>query len=151
MFNYNIINKPKITINDILVDKILKNIDKVVTAEQNWTINIVFLDDDSIKKLNNKYRKINKTTDVLSFHYFEDFSNIETDEISGEIIMSENKIIEQWKTYSLWSEREFYKLFIHSILHILWYDHENENEYNLMQDLENKIYDNCIWLIKKNK
>ena len=35
MFNYNIINKPKITINDILVDKILKNIDKVVTAEQN--------------------------------------------------------------------------------------------------------------------
>jgi ssRNA-specific RNase YbeY (16S rRNA maturation enzyme) len=42
----------------------------------------VFLDDDSIKKLNNNYRKINKTTDVLSFHYFEDFSKIDIDEIA---------------------------------------------------------------------
>jgi ssRNA-specific RNase YbeY (16S rRNA maturation enzyme) len=36
----------------------------------------VFLDDVSIKNLNNKYRKINQTTDVLSFHYFEDFTQL---------------------------------------------------------------------------
>jgi ssRNA-specific RNase YbeY (16S rRNA maturation enzyme) len=40
----------------------------------------VFLDDDSIKNLNKNYRNIDKTTDVLSFHYFEDFSNIDENE-----------------------------------------------------------------------
>ncbi|MFC1798016.1 rRNA maturation RNAse YbeY [Patescibacteria group bacterium] len=43
---------------------------------------MVFLDPDSIQKLNNNYRKIDKTTDVLSFHYFEDFSELSNDDIA---------------------------------------------------------------------
>jgi ssRNA-specific RNase YbeY (16S rRNA maturation enzyme) len=42
----------------------------------------VFLDDDSIKKLNKNYRNIDKTTDVLSFHYFEDFTQINDEDIA---------------------------------------------------------------------
>jgi len=42
----------------------------------------VFLDDDSIKNLNKNYRNIDKTTDVLSFHYFDDFSNLLDDDVA---------------------------------------------------------------------
>jgi ssRNA-specific RNase YbeY (16S rRNA maturation enzyme) len=41
----------------------------------------VFLDDDSIKNLNKKYRNIDSSTDVLSFHYFTDFSPLLKKEI----------------------------------------------------------------------
>jgi ssRNA-specific RNase YbeY (16S rRNA maturation enzyme) len=55
----------------------------------------VFLDDISIKNLNKMYRNVDSTTDVLSFHYFDDFSFLSKNDIAGEIVMSENKIIFQ--------------------------------------------------------
>jgi len=57
------------------------------------------MDDNSIQNLNKKYRNIDKSTDVLSFHYFEKFDNIDKNEIAGEIIMSENKIKSQALEY----------------------------------------------------
>jgi ssRNA-specific RNase YbeY (16S rRNA maturation enzyme) len=49
--------------------------------------------------LNNIYRKKNKETDVLSFHYFEDFSPLKKDEIAGEIILCEEIIEKQGFEY----------------------------------------------------
>jgi rRNA maturation RNase YbeY len=49
--------------------------------------------------LNNNYRKKNKETDVLSFHYFEDFSTLKKDEIAGEIILCEEIIEKQGLEY----------------------------------------------------
>lgn len=145
MFKYNIINKPKFDINEKVIDNIFINISNIVKITQNWTLNIVFLDDDSIQNLNKNYRNIDKPTDVLSFHYFEDFSDLEEKDIAWEIILSENKIISQWVEYWLWTEKEFYKLIIHSVLHILWYDHELDNEYIIMQDLEIEIWKEVFW------
>lgn len=140
MFKYKLINKPNIKVNKKTIDYIFDMFSKTLKETQKWTLNIVFLDDNSIKKLNNKYRKINKTTDVLSFHYFDNFSNLKNNDIAWEIIMSESKIISQAKEYSLWEEKEFYKLLIHSVLHILWYDHEIEKDYEIMQSIEEKIW-----------
>jgi probable rRNA maturation factor len=83
---------------------------------------------------------MDSVTDVLSFHYFDDFSDLKSDETAWEIILCESKIITQWEEYSLWSEKEFYKLVIHSILHIIWYDHEEEDDYKVMNELENMIW-----------
>jgi ssRNA-specific RNase YbeY (16S rRNA maturation enzyme) len=55
--------------------------------------------------------------------------------------LSEEKIIEQWKEYKLWSELEFYKLLIHSSLHIIWYDHEIDEDYKIMKEKEDFIWD----------
>ena len=140
MFKYNLTSMPSFHINTKCIDNILNNIYKIVLISQKWTLNIVFLDQDSIKKLNNKYRKINSSTDVLSFHYFNDFSDLSDKDIAWELIFCEDKIKTQGVSYWLWEEKEFYKLFIHSILHILWYDHELDNEYKKMQELEDKIY-----------
>jgi rRNA maturation RNase YbeY len=49
--------------------------------------------------LNKDYRQIDKVTDVLSFHYYDNFSELKSDDIAGEIILSENKIISQAKEY----------------------------------------------------
>jgi probable rRNA maturation factor len=90
--------------------------------------------------LNNTYRQKDYVTDVLSFHYFEDFSWIKANDTAGEIILNEGKIKSQAIEYGLWEEREFYKLLIHSMLHILWYDHEEDEDYELMNSLENIIW-----------
>lgn len=141
MFKYKIINKPKININSKIISSIFNINNKIIEKKQNWTLNIVFLDDENIQILNRTYRNIDKSTDVLSFHYFDDFNYLKDEDIAWEIILSENKIISQWKEYWLWEEKEFYKLLIHSVLHILWYDHEIDDDYKIMQDLENKIFE----------
>jgi ssRNA-specific RNase YbeY (16S rRNA maturation enzyme) len=68
--------EPSFQVNRKVIDSLLSTCSKVCNKEQNGTINIVFLDDFSIKNLNKKYRKIDKTTDVLSFHYFSDFNEL---------------------------------------------------------------------------
>lgn len=140
MFNHILISKPSFDINEKLIDNIFKASSDIVEINQKWTINIVFLDDESIKNLNKNYRNIDKTTDVLSFHYFDDFSKLDENETAWEIVLSEEKIISQWKEYWLWSEGEFYKLIIHSILHILGFDHEDDDEYIEMKKYEDLIY-----------
>ena len=140
MFGYSIVKKTNFSIDKKTVDNIFKTISNTIKKEQSWVLNIVFLDPDSIKNLNKNYRSIDKVTDVLSFHYFDDFSKLEKDDIAWEIVMCEDKIKTQALEYSLWEEKEFYKLLIHSALHILWYDHETDYDYKIMQEFENSIW-----------
>ena len=140
MFNYNLIDTPDIELNNEIIDTIFKKVSNKIDKIQKWILNIVFVDDDSIKNLNNNYRKINKVTDVLSFHYFEDFSNLKDDDIAWEIVMCIDKIESQSLEHWLWKEHEFYKLLIHSILHILWYDHEEDIDYKIMSEFEKVIW-----------
>jgi len=140
MFNYNLIDKPDIELNIEIIDTIFKKISNIIDIKHYWTLNIVFVNSESIKNLNNDYRKIDKVTDVLSFHYFEDFSELKDDDIAWEIIMCLDKIKIQALEYLLWEEKEFYKLLIHSILHILWYDHEKDNDYTIMSWFEKIIW-----------
>lgn len=140
MFNYQIINNPNFFININIINEIFFSISKKISKNQSWTLNIVFVSNSEIQKLNKNYRNIDKVTDVLSFHYFDDFSSLEKEEIAWELIFCEEKIISQALEYWLWEEKEFYKLLIHSILHILWYDHEEDNDYKIMQAFENQIW-----------
>ena len=140
MFHYILNSKPSFHIDENIIDKIFKNISNNIQEVQNGTLNIIFMDDDSIQLLNKNHRWIDKSTDVLSFHYYDDFSELEQHEIAWEIVLSEAKIIQQAKEYKLWTEKEFYKLLIHSILHILWYDHEQDHDYEIMQAKETLIW-----------
>ncbi len=139
MFYYNLHKTNTVNPSKKIIDFIFGTISKEIKITQKWTLNIVFLDDLEIQKLNKKYRKIDKPTDVLSFHYFDDFSNLKKSDIAWEIIMSESKIISQAKEYSNSIEEEFYKLLIHSTLHIIWFDHEEEKDYKKMRKTEDKI------------
>lgn len=122
-----------------LIETIFHAISEKIDISQNGTVNIAFLSDEEIQELNRTHRGIDKTTDVLSFHYFEDFTGLKNNEIAGEIILSESKILSQAEEYRNTSEAEFAKLLIHSTLHLLGYDHEDDEEYKEMHTEEQKI------------
>lgn len=144
MFKYNIISKPNFTINTDILDKIFNKVSEKVEISQKWELNIVFVKDEEIRELNKNYRQIDKVTDVLSFHYFDNFSYCKNNEIVWEIILCESKIFSQWVEFWLWEEKEFYKLVIHSILHILWFDHENDEDYDEMNNYEEIIWEEIL-------
>ena len=140
MFKYRLINKPKdLKLKKEILELIFESVSLNIPKIQNWTLNIVFVSDAEIKELNKNYRNKNEVTDVLSFHYFEDFSLLKQREIAWEIILSQNKIISQSKEFWLTQEQETYKLIIHSILHILGFDHESDKDYMKMSKEEKKI------------
>ncbi|PIE85475.1 rRNA maturation RNase YbeY [Candidatus Gracilibacteria bacterium] len=140
MFSYNLLSKTSFNINSGLIDAIFSEINDIVPKSQLGTLNIILMSDEEIKKLNSDYRGINKVTDVLSFHYYDDFKNLRDEEIAGEIVMNEKLIYLQGEEFQHGAEKEFYKLLIHSVLHILGYDHETDSDYKVMKDLEDKIW-----------
>jgi len=142
MFTYNFIQNPTFKFSPNIIDDIFENISKDISIAQNWVINLVFFSPEEIRELNKKYRKKDIATDVLSFHYYEDFSKIGNNDIAGDLIFCEEYIILQWEDYWLGTEKEFYKLLIHSLLHILWFDHEKESDYKEMKKWEDKIWKN---------
>ena len=61
----------------------------------------MFVDAESIQNLNKKYRNKDEVTDVLSFHYFDDFSFLSENDVAGEIVLHQDKIISQGQEYGL--------------------------------------------------
>ncbi|MDA9129212.1 rRNA maturation RNase YbeY [Candidatus Gracilibacteria bacterium] len=141
MFSLHVVEKPSFSYSQNTLDEISQVISKNILQQQKGTLNIVFLEPSRIQSLNKNYRNIDKTTDVLSFHYFDDFSELSDTDIAGELVFSEEKIISQGTEYGLGTEKEFYKLVIHSVLHVLGYDHEVDEEYEEMKELEEKVWE----------
>tara|TARA_Y100000768_G_scaffold343790_1_gene289667 strand:- start:893 stop:1354 length:462 start_codon:yes stop_codon:yes gene_type:complete len=93
------------------------------------------------KNLNKKFRKINKTTDVLSFPFYnkKDLKHklAKNKEIYlGDIVVNLNKI--QFKNSKEFNF-EFNKLWIHGLVHLLGHDHKQDKDFYNMQSLEKKF------------
>jgi len=147
MFSLKVLQEPSFSYSKNTLDEISRVVSKNILCQQNWELNIVFLDAVGIQNLNKNYRNIDSPTDVLSFHYYDDFTNIQQNEVAWELIFCEEKIISQWEEYGLGTQKEFYKLVIHSILHVLWFDHETDEEHEEM-----KKWEELVWweVFKKN-
>jgi probable rRNA maturation factor len=92
-----------------------------------------------MQTLNRQYREKDATTDVLSFHYFENFENLGVDDVAGEILLCESKVFTQSEEFEHTPEAEIYKLITHGILHIVGYDHETDSEYEVMHPKEIEV------------
>ena len=137
MFSFHLLNHPKsFSLDESRFARIFDMIADSVDIPQQGILNIAFLSDDEIQVLNREHRGIDNTTDVLSFHYFDDFTDIADIDTAGEIILSESRIVSQALEH--WHSRgqECEILVIHSILHILGYDHEDDAEYEEMWAIE---------------
>lgn len=92
-------------------------------------ISVRFVDNGMIRELNKTYRNIDKETDVLSFPLGENGVydvNPETGAyVLGDIVISVQKAMEQADEYGHSLEREIAFLAVHSMLHLLGYDHVN--------------------------
>ena len=92
-------------------------------------VSVSFVDNERIHELNAQYRNVDRETDVLSFPMGENGeydTNMDTGaKILGDIVISVPKAMEQAKAYNHSLQREIGFLTVHSMLHLLGYDHEN--------------------------
>ena len=99
-------------------------------------ISVTFVDLDEIHELNKQYRGVDKPTDVLSFPQFDDLEE-EIPEVCeiclGDVVICEQKAREQAEEFGHSFERELVYLFTHSVLHLLGYDHMEDDEKKAMR------------------
>ncbi len=108
----------------------------------NAIFSIVFVDDEEIRRINKEYRGIDRVTDVISFA-FEDNKDLEYNDIRllGDIYICIPKMKSQAEEYGHSKKRELSFLTVHGLLHLLGYDHMNEEEEKIMFDLQELILD----------
>lgn len=117
-------------------------------------VNLLLTDDEAIHEMNREHRHIDRPTDVLSFPMIEyeipgDLSGIEesadafdpgTGELMlGDIVISKDRVIAQAEEYGHSVRREYAFLIAHSMLHLLGYDHMDEEERKVMEDRQREI------------
>lgn len=92
-------------------------------------ISVSLVDNEEIHSINKQHRNIDKATDVLSFPLGEngeyDINNDTGAKMLGDIIISVETALEQSKEYGHSFQREMAFLTVHSMLHLLGYDHVN--------------------------
>ncbi|WMJ76263.1 MULTISPECIES: rRNA maturation RNase YbeY [unclassified Sedimentibacter] len=127
-----------------ITDENMKAIEKAVDAvleeegcEGDYEVSVSFVTNDEIKELNRDYRNVDSETDVLSFPMDDDEFNGVI--ILGDIVLSTQKIIEQANDFGHSLEREMLYLSVHSMLHLLGYDHMNASEKEEMRSKEKDI------------
>lgn len=109
--------------------------------QDNIEVSLSFVSKEEIHELNKTYRNVDNHTDVLSFPLIEDFCDIDDDEdiLLGDVVICPEKAVEQAEEYGHSQERELVYLFVHSIFHLLGYDHMEENERAQMRACEEKV------------
>ena len=125
-------NKTKLKFKPEIFKNLAASVFKKLHISDKIELGLILTDNREIKKLNQKYRGINKPTDVLSFPI--DTAKKETDEylILGDIVISTEMAEKE--------NEKIAELFKHGLLHLLGFDHEkNKKEW---QEAELKI-DNC--------
>ena len=99
--------------------------------ENEAEVSVTFTDDEGIRRLNAQFRGIDKATDVLSFP-LTDFEGgeeppVDGDEIAlGDVVISLERAEAQAEEYGHSFEREVAFLCVHSMLHLLGYDHVDD-------------------------
>ncbi len=107
-------------------------------------VSVTFTDNEGIRELNREYREKDSATDVLSFPMY-DFKSGDVpfegeDAELGDIVLSLERAKEQSEEFGHSFEREVSFLTVHSVLHLLGYDHETgEEDEKEMFALQDKI------------
>ena len=104
-------------------------------------ISLTFVDMEEIQQLNREYRDTDSVTDVLSFPQFESKDEFpETGEIiMGDVVICTEKAMLQAEEFGHSPEREIIYLFTHSLLHLMGYDHMEEDEKQIMRQKEEAV------------
>ena len=149
----------KIEVTDELKDILFKTIEFALKEEEvheNCEISLLFVDNEEIREINKENRGIDRATDVLSFpmldyedkkvfkEMYKDFkfdaTYLDGDNlVLGDIVLSLEKAMEQSKEFGHSFYREAAYLVVHSVLHLLGYDHIEEEDKKRMRPREEEI------------
>ena len=116
-----------------LIKKLINN-----DSSKEEILNLVFVDDKNIKKINKQYRKKDKTTDVLTF-----INSVKTNKNVNETYCDIFFFFLTIKKDAKNNIINFYDhithLMIHCFLHVNGYDHKKQTDFIKMKNLEEKI------------
>lgn len=149
----------KIKVENDMKEKIEEIINYALKEEEvvcDTEVSVIFVDNDSIREINKNERNIDKATDVLSFPMLDynegkvykevyksySFSQEDLDGgelVLGDIVLSLERAKEQSEEYGHSFIREVCYLTIHSVLHLLGYDHIRETDKKRMRKREEEI------------
>lgn len=115
------------------IEKLLNFAKQEEQINEDAELSITFVDKSEIQEINKMYRDKDKVTDVISFALEEDEPDIDMSEFNiprvlGDIIICTDVAQEQSESYGHSFERELGFLALHGFLHLLGYDHMNEDD-----------------------
>lgn len=127
-------------------------LDGFVQTDVPFALEILFVDEEEIQRLNRETRGIDKITDVLSYPALEDICGkpvlkkdhpFEIDEegnlLLGSIVICTKRAKEQAEEYGHSYKRELHYLTVHGIMHCLGYDHIEEADRAVMREKEESV------------
>ena len=135
-----------LTVDAALIDELLHAADVVgeIYGAENSELSITLTDDEHIHALNKKYRDIDRPTDVLSFAFRESnepaILNPQID-ILGDVIISLERAKVQAAEFGHSLRREIIFLEVHGLLHLLGYDHIDDEERREMESEQKFVMD----------
>lgn len=142
------------------LEKVIREVLKLENVdEKKCEISLSFVDEEKIRELNRDFRSIDRVTDVLSFP-IEDFFNEDRETLLekpylmlGDVVICLDVARRQAEELGHSFEREIMYLTCHSILHLLGYDHMEDNDKKIMRAKEKEVMKNLgvfKWKMKNN-
>jgi probable rRNA maturation factor len=125
---------------------------KSIDSDTPLAVELLFVDSEEIRALNNETRSIDKVTDVLSFPTLDGIKGkaivgsqfpFDKDEdgrlVLGSIVICKDRAKEQAEEYGHSYRRELHYLFVHGVMHCLGYDHIEEQDKTDMRAAEERV------------
>ena len=130
---------------ETLVRRVLAMGAELQNVPEDAEISLLICDGPTIHELNREYRNVDAPTDVLSFALNEGDEEIAEEEALalGDIVINIDRAKEQAEEFGHSKEREIAYLSVHGFLHILGYDHYEEEEKKEMRKAEEEILSAC--------
>lgn len=101
-------------------------------------IEVVYVDENEIVRINNEHLDHNYVTDIITFRYDEGSDNID---IEGTLFCCAPRIVEQSKEFDVPLKEEFLRIYIHGLLHLVGYSDKTVEEKEEMTEKENFYLD----------
>lgn len=119
-----------------LIQSLISFVVPKIAEEAQVEVSVSFVEDEEIRALNRDFRGVDKVTDVLSFpmdEVYGDYRNL------GDVIINTSKVKEQAREFGHGYRRELTYLTVHSLLHLVGYDHEEAEEKVAMRAREEAL------------
>lgn len=109
----------------------------------NRRVNVILVDDAYIHTINREYRGVDRPTDVISFSYIDDEAQTD-DDVAGEIYVSHETLDRDAESRGLNRDHLFLRIGVHGLLHVLGFEHGNEDLAERMEAEERRLLTTCL-------
>ena len=125
----------KLTVHPKKIKKLILKILKSEKIKESGSINVCFVNNPLIKKINAKFHKVNSTTDVLAFNLS---NKIAEKTLLADIVISTDMAVKAAENFKTTKDYELSLYVVHGILHILGYNDQSKAQIKLMRKKESK-------------